>query len=213
MYIIHDPSCTTIMALGLDDPAKGFVVFAADIILCDDDGNLLPDAADSLKTHVDNFYSSIAGCEGCWGTEFLFEGSPFSTPLFFVIDPYGDCLSSLLSCKDSEQAFATKDLDEALACSRLAENRRVFACIGFVFEDQFIEIEDFNREVNGDGENMGNLPSISRNLAEGIEVYLKQPEGDGDPGKVLYCAWNDGEIEEEDSFEFVLSDSLSSIIE
>jgi len=200
------------MTLGFEDSTKGFVVFAADIILCDDDGNLLSDAADALKTHADKFYSTISGCEGCWGTEFLFEDSPFSTPLFFVVDPFGDCLSSLLSCRDSEQALATKDLQEALASPRLAENRRIFACIGFVFEDQFIEIEDFNREVNGDGESMVNLPSISTNLAEGVEVYLKQPEGDGDPGKVLYCAWIDGEIEEEDSFEFVLSDRLAKII-
>lgn len=155
-------------------------------------------AEQELRFYAANFYSLLSTCEGCWGTEFLFDGSESVTPLFYVVDPYGDCLSSLLSSKGSEQALVFNDPVDALRCPRIAENKRIFLCIGFMFEDQFIEIDDFNREVNGDDEPIENFPTLSRKLSEGIEVYLKQPEEMGDPCKLLYCAWLDGDVEEEE---------------
>ena len=101
---------------------------------------------------------------------------------------------------------------DAVRCSRVAENKRIFACIGFVFEDQFIELGDFKREVNGDDEPMENLPTLSNKLGEGIEVYLRQPEEMGDSSKVLYCAWLDGDLEEEEIFDFEMSEALSRLL-
>lgn len=200
------------MSLRFDDPRKGFVIFAADCTVCDEDGRLHVQAEEELRSHAANFYALVSSCEGCWGPEFLFDGSQSATPLFYVVDPYGDCLSSLLSRKESEQALVFKDPVDALSCPRLVENRRVFACIGFIFEEQFIELEDFNREVNGDEEPMDNLPTLSHELGEGIEVYLKQPEEMGDSSKVLYCAWLEGEVEEDEVFDFEMSETLSNIL-
>lgn len=200
------------MPLHLDDPGRGFVIFAADCTVCDEDGQMHDSAEQQLRSHTVNFHSLLSSCEGCWGTEFLFDGSESATPIFYVVDPYGDCLFSLLSSKESEQALVFNDPVEALSCPRLAENRRIFACVGFVFQDQFIEMDDFNREVNGDNEPMENMPTLSTKLSEGIEVYLKQPEEMGDPRKLLYCAWLDGDVEEEEVFDFEISETLSKFL-
>ena len=72
------------MSLDLDDPSKGFVIFAADCTVCDEEGLMHENAEQELRSHTANFHSLLSSCEGCWGTEFLYDGSESATPLFLL---------------------------------------------------------------------------------------------------------------------------------
>jgi len=199
-----------------EDADKGFAIFASALQVWDEDNGAIEGAEGDLVDHAQKFIELIADCSGCWGTEYLTSTSETSSRPFFVIDPEGDCLFSLLSDKSSSdegQAKVFLSAAEAIESNALSRNGRVYACIAFTYNegDSLIEFEDFNREISEDGDEFENIPSIARSMEGDVEVYLRVPESDGDAEVVFYGSWDsDGDLDETEELSFELASELSN---
>lgn len=201
------------MLFPFEDRSKGIVIFAVPFEATDDDCELLPGAGEGLAEHTRKVIRELSLCGGCWGSDHIYEGSESCSGIFYVVDPEGDCLISLVSATDGEQAKAFLRADEALGSPELDGVGRVYACIAYCYQDPFIEIGDFGREQSEDGDHFENLPTLARRLEASIEVYLRQPEDSGDPEVVFYASWDaDGDLEEEDTFGCVFSAALTTVV-
>ncbi len=198
-----------------EDADKGFVIFASALQVWDEENGAIESAEGDLVDHAQKFIELIANCSGCWGTEYLTSNSETSSRPFFVIDPKGDCLFSLLSDKSSGgegQAKVFLSATEAIESNALSRNGRVYACVAFTYNegDSLIEFEDFNREISEDGDEFENIPSIARSMEGDVEVYLRVPESDGDAEVVFYGSWDsDGDLDETEELSFELASELS----
>ena len=132
--------------------------------------------------------------------------------VFYVVDPHRDCLSSLV-CKDktpnkTQQAAVFKSPEEALESDAFKRTGRVVICLGFAYEgpDQvWYDMYDFDRETNDDDEDIVNMPSLSRNMGDGIGVYLVGG------GSVEWSWWEDGEQAENSSANFGVQAGLRAV--
>jgi hypothetical protein len=189
-------------SLPFDDPQKGFVIFASPLQLWDDESGLGEDAVTSLKEHARKFIALVSECSGCWGSEYITDQSETCSKPFFVIDPKGDCLFSLVSSggvPEDDKSIIHLSADEAINSPSVERNGRIYACVAFVYDqgDSLIEFEDFNREESEDGDQFDNIPTIARSMGEDVEVYLRLPKADGDADTVFYGSWDaDGDLDE-----------------
>lgn len=143
--------------------------------------------------------------------DYLFTGEPCSAA-FYVVDPRRDCLSSLV-CKHkkpakTQQAVVFKSPEAALESEAFKRTGRVVICLGFAYEgpDQvWYDMYDFARETNDDDEEIINMPSLSRNMGDGIGVYLVGGGG------VEWSWWEDGEQTENDSADFGVQAGLREV--
>ena len=198
-----DHSSTT-ESLPFADPEKGFVIFASPLQVCDDESGLNEDAVESLKEHALKFVTLVSECSGCWGSEYITDQSEKCSRPFFVIDPKGDCLFSLVSSRgvsEADKAQIHSSAEAAVNSPSVGRNGRIYACVAFAYDhgDSLIEFEDFNREESEEGDEFENIPTIARSMGENVEVYLRLPEADGDVDTVYYGSWDaDGDLDETD---------------
>jgi len=203
-----------------EPPAKGLLIVATDTFVYDEENKKLYENSknDLLESSL-KLVKLISETSGCRAAAFVWEGSSQCSKIFFVVDPYGDCLASLVSPGDSsrndyEPALVYETLDQALESPYLPRCRRVFSCIAMTYgeHDLFIELDDFSLEESVDeGEYFANFPSISKELEEGLELYFKPHPAHGDATVVYRLCWERGELTEEDEFGFELSDKLKGL--
>ena len=201
-------------SLPFADLDKGFVIFASPLQVWDDESGLNEDAVESLKGHALKFITLVSECSGCWGSDYITDQSEKCSRPFFVIDPKGDCLFSLVSSSggsEADKAVIYSSAEEAVHSPSVGRNGRIYACVAFVYDhdDSLIEFEDFNREESEDGDQFDNIPAIARAMGEDVEVYLRLPEADGDVDTVFYGSWDaDGDLDEEEELGSELDRSL-----
>jgi hypothetical protein len=203
-----------------ESPVKGWLIVATDTFVYDEEnGKLYESAKHDLLGNSSNLVKLVSETSGCRAAEFVWEGSTQCSGVFFVVDPFGDCLASLISVKDSsgndyEPASVYESIDQALESPLLPRCGRIFSCIAMTYgeHDSFIEVDDFSLEESVDeGEYFANFPSISKDLDEGIEVYFKPHPAHGDATVVFRLCWEKGELTEEDEFDYELSNKLQGL--
>lgn len=201
---------------------KGWMVVATSAYILNSAGQQVSaDAKQQLQALSKGFVSLLSETKTCWSSSFVREGYPACTPLFYVVDPCGDCLESLVdstlvdgSSVDKKPASLHRSIDEALASNDLLECGRLFICVGFTYtdDDGCIEEDDLGREVSVDeGEKFVNFPSMSKQLEEGIELYFKPHPSHGDSRMIVRMCWEEGELTETSSLQNKLSLALKEL--
>jgi len=212
----HHEGDQTAELIPWEERHKGFVIFASPIHLWDEEDGARESAETDLAEHAQRFINLISNCGGCWGSEYVTSESGKTSHVFFVIDPKGDCLFTLLSDKaasEDEKAKVYLNIKDAVASELLSASGRIYACVAFAYNegDSWIEFDDFNKETSEDGDEFENIPSIARSMEGDVEVYLRVPESDGDTEVVFYGSWDsDGDLDETEELSFELASELST---
>lgn len=197
---------------------KGWIIMAVSTYVSDGEGSLTATAKQDVIADAQKLIELASETKTCWSSSFLREGSQSCSGSFYVVDPYGDCLLSLINreqhADDSLCATLSCDLDDILSIAKSRGPGRVFSCVAFTYlEDEAnIEIEDIQREISvDDGEFFVNFPSLSKQFEEGLEVYFKPHPSQGNSKVVTRLSWENGILEDEDELANKMSSQLKEV--
>jgi len=202
-----------------DHDEKGWIIMAVSTYVVGNEIELI--ASDARQSIIEDARRllSVASTIGPWSPSFVREGSPNCSKLFFVVEPFGNCLTSLVNrdeieADESRAAQLFTNVDEALASADLVKAQRVFSCLAFTYSEYEVNIvlDDLCCEQSPDnGEYYENFPTMSKHFEDGLEVYFKPHPAHGDPELVTRLSWEGGELEEEEELPNKMSLQLQEL--
>ena len=199
---------------------KGWIIMAVSTYVVDNKTETIAlDANACVMEDARKLLELASGTRSCWSSSFVYEGSASCSPLFFVVEPSGDCLISLVSHdesnrKDYKDARLFARIEDALASVDPVHATRVFSCLAFTYSEfeATIDEEDLGLEESvDDGEYFANFPTISKGVEDGLDVYFKPHPAHGDPDFVTRLEWESGELTEEEKLPNKMSPQLQGV--
>lgn len=199
---------------------KGWIIMAVSTYIVDNKTETIAlDANACVMEDARKLLELASGTKSCWSSSFVYEGSASCSPLFFVVEPSGDCLISLVSHDESNRedyrdARLFAKIEDALASVDPVNATRVFSCLAFTYSEfeANIDEEDLGREESvDDGEYFANFPTISKGFEDGLDVYFKPHPAHGDPDFVTRLEWENGELAEEEKLPNKMSPQLQGV--
>lgn len=202
-----------------DHDEKGWIIIAVSTYVVDNEIELIASNARECVIEDARRLLSVASTIGPYSPSFVREGSPSCSKLFFVVEPFGNCLTSLvnrdeINADESRAAQLFTNVDEALASADPVHAQRVFSCLAFTYSEFEVNIvlDDLCCEESPDnGEYYENFPAMSKHFEDGLEVYFKPHPAHGDPEFVTRLSWEGGELEEEEKLPNKMSLQLQEL--